>query len=90
MAIPDYQSIFLPLLKLAGSGEEVSLAEAKDELAKQFRLSEEDRKALLPSGRQFLFDNRVGWARTYLNPIIITIEKKVINDENGSPIRLFL
>jgi restriction system protein len=66
MAIPDYQSIFLPLLKLAGSGGEVSLAEAKDELAKQFRLSEEDRKALLPSGRQFLFDNRVGWARTYL------------------------
>lgn len=66
MAIPDYQSILLPLLKLAGSGGEILLSDAKDELAKQFGLSEEDRKTPLPSGRQFLFDNRVGWARTYL------------------------
>lgn len=66
MAIPDYQSIFLPLLKIAGKGGDVSLSDAKNELARRFGLSEEDRKILLPSGRAFLFDNRVGWARTYL------------------------
>lgn len=36
-------------------------------LADEFRLSEAERKELLPSGRQATFDNRVGWARTYMN-----------------------
>ncbi len=35
-------------------------------LAKVFKLSEQDRVELLPSGKQRTFYNRVGWARTYL------------------------
>src|SRR5205085_3578467 len=35
-------------------------------LAEEFELSEEDRKQLLPSGSQQKFENRVGWAATYL------------------------
>src|SRR5262249_32790640 len=35
-------------------------------LAQQFGLSEQDRNELLPSGKQRKFDNRVSWARTYL------------------------
>jgi restriction system protein len=35
-------------------------------LAQQFNLSETERKELLPSGKQPTFDNRVGWARTYM------------------------
>lgn len=66
MAIPDYQSIMLPLLKFAGDSREHSLRETIEYLAVQFRLSEDERKLLLPSGRQATFDNRVGWARTYL------------------------
>jgi restriction system protein len=66
MAIPDFQTLFLPLLKLAGDGREHSLDEAILALAAQFRLSEDERKELLPSGRQAKFDNRTGWARTYL------------------------
>ena len=66
MAIPDYQSIMLPILKFIGDGKEHSLRETIESLAQQFGLSEEERKDLLPSGRQATFDNRVGWARTYM------------------------
>jgi len=66
MAIPDYQTIMLPLLKFAGDGQEHSLRETIDFLANEFSLSDEERKELLPSGSQATFDNRVGWARTYM------------------------
>ena len=66
MVIPDYQSIMLPLLELAGDAEEHSLRDAIETLADQFDLSDEERQDLLPSGRQPTFDNRVGWARTYM------------------------
>lgn len=66
MAIPDYQSIMLPLLRCAGDKAEHSLREAIDILAKEFQLTEEEQKELLPSGQQEVFNNRVGWARTYL------------------------
>lgn len=66
MAIPDYQSIMLPLLEFLQDGQEHSLREAYDSLSEHFKLSEEERKQLLPSGQQGIFHNRVGWARTYL------------------------
>ncbi|MCL4536197.1 MAG: restriction endonuclease [Nitrospirae bacterium] len=66
MAIPDYQTIMLPLLKFAGDKEEHSLREAIDILAQEFQLSEDEQKELLPSGQQEVFLNRVGWARTYM------------------------
>jgi restriction system protein len=66
MAIPDYQSIMLPLLKYAGDEEEHSLREAIEALAENFNLTDEEKRQLLPSGQQATFDNRVGWARTYL------------------------
>lgn len=66
MAIPDYQTIMLPLLKFASDEKEHSIHEAIKVLADQFNLSPEERKELLPSGQQEVFVNRVGWARTYL------------------------
>jgi restriction system protein len=66
MAIPDYQTVIPPLLQLASDGQEHSLRGAIEELADQFGLSEQERNHLLPSGRQATFDNRVGWARTYM------------------------
>lgn len=66
MAIPDYQSIMLPLLELASDKQEHSLREAYNTLANRFELTEEERKELLPSGQQEVFHNRVAWARTYL------------------------
>jgi restriction system protein len=64
--IPDYQSLMLPLLQYAADGEEHSLRESIEALSDSFSLSETDRTQLLPSGRQPVMDNRVGWARTYL------------------------
>jgi len=66
MAVPDYQSLMLPLLRVAGDGQEHSLRDVIDGLALQFGLTDKDRRELLPSGRQAKLDNRVGWARTYL------------------------
>jgi restriction system protein len=48
------------LLRLTVDGKEHSIREAIEELADQFNLSEDERKELLPSGRQATFDNRVG------------------------------
>ena len=66
MAIPDYQSIMLPLLQLAADGHEHRFRDAVESLSAQFGLSAEERAQPLPSRTQPVFDNRVGWARTYL------------------------
>lgn len=67
MAIPDYQSLMLPLLQLAAQKDaELSTNEVVDILAKQLGLNEEDLKEMLPSGTQATFVNRVGWAATYM------------------------
>ena len=66
MTVPDYQSLMLPLLQFAGNQQEHSLRETIDALADTLALTAADRQELLPSGQQATFDNRVGWARTYL------------------------
>jgi len=71
MPIPDYQTLMLPLLKLAGDGTVHSKRDVVPELALQFGLSEAEQKELLPSGKQEVFDNRVGWARSYLKMALL-------------------
>ena len=66
MAIPDYQTLMVPLLELAGDGREHAMREAVEELSTTFQLTGAERRELLPSGQQPTFDNRVHWARTYL------------------------
>ena len=66
MAIPDYQTLMLPVLKLASDGNEHKFSKAVEVLADEFNLSTEERNELLPSGSQAVFHNRVGWARSYL------------------------
>lgn len=66
MAIPDYQTCMLPLLKYAADGETHKLTDAIDALSSVFKLTEVERETLLPSGTQFVIANRIGWARTYL------------------------
>ena len=72
LPIPDFQSFFLPLLLLASDGKILSVRDAIETLSNQFNLSEEERKALLPSGTQRIVDNRISWARTYLTNLITT------------------
>ena len=66
MAIPDYQTCMLPLLKFYADGQEHANRESIDTLAAEFKLTDEERRQMLPSGVQGLFDNRVNWARTFM------------------------
>jgi len=66
MALPDFQQLMLPILTLIGDGKEHQRQELFEKAAQMFNLTHEERTHLLPSGRQYTFDNRVGWARTYL------------------------
>ena len=64
--IPDYQTLMLPLLKLVSDGQAHQYRNLIESLAVQFEVSDVERKELLASGNQSIFDNRVGWAKTYL------------------------
>ena len=66
MAVPDFQTWFLPLLRRLEDGEIHILREVYGELADDLELSEADRSEMLPSGKQLVYRNRIGWARTYL------------------------
>lgn len=69
--IPNYQQFMRPFLEIAHSDKQQGLDEVKlrdmiNALADKFDLSEEVRSEILPSGKQPILDNRIGWARTYL------------------------
>lgn len=66
MAIPDYQSLMLPVL-IASSKQEVRIGSLVEELADQLELAPEESSELLPSGKQTVFSNRVHWAKSYLS-----------------------
>lgn len=76
MAIPDYQTLMLPLLHLAEDGADHKFRDAVEQLALEFNLSSDERSELLPSGTAPTFDNRVGWARTYLKQAGLLISNK--------------
>lgn len=52
MAVPDFQSFMLPLLKFAVDGTEHKQRDAADALSLHFNINESDRREMLPSGRQ--------------------------------------
>jgi restriction system protein len=66
MAIPAYETLMLPLLTIAGDGQEHRIGDVIGQLANEFELTETERSQLLPSGTQATFSNRVQWARSYL------------------------
>jgi restriction system protein len=66
MAIPDFQTLMRPLLQEYAPGEERAIADVRAALADQFNLTGEELAERLPSGLARTFDNRVGWAATYL------------------------
>ena len=66
MAIPEFKSFILPVLKFAGDGGDHSLNEVRAHLTQVFQMNEQDLAEPLPSGVQTRFSNRVQWARTYL------------------------
>lgn len=67
MSIPDFQTIMRPILESVHDGVAIPLSALREHIADVYQLSEIERKDRLPSGRQTVMNNRVGWARTYLN-----------------------
>lgn len=66
MTIPDFQQFMLPILRIVEDGKEHKMREVIEKAAEICNLSHEERTQLLPSGKQYRFENRIGWARTYL------------------------
>lgn len=66
LAIPDYQSLMLPVLKVAAEGE-TRVPVAANRIAEDLALTEEEREELLPSGRQRILHNRIHWAKFYMS-----------------------
>jgi len=67
MAIPTFQMVMLPLLKYcADNPKEHRMDELNNIIIKHFKLTDEERSQLLPSGKQEIIYNRVGWARSHL------------------------
>ncbi len=67
MPIPDFQSWLLPLLEELADGQDHAISDLSQVLADKLGLTEEDKAVKLSSGKQFVYKNRSGWARTYLN-----------------------
>ena len=67
MAIPDYQSLMLPVLQTLADRDEVSIAETREQVAARLKLSDEDLAERPPRGRQSTFINRTSWAVAYLS-----------------------
>jgi len=64
--IPDFQTIMLPLLKYVADQKEHRMRDAEPYIADYFKLSEEEKKQLIPSRLQRTIYNRVFWAKTDL------------------------
>jgi restriction system protein len=65
VAVPDYQSLILPVLRAVGDGKERRLSDVRKLLADEIGLTDEDRAVKIPSGSP-VFDSRVHWAVTYM------------------------
>ena len=96
MAIPDYQSLMLLVLKVAALGE-TRVPLAAEKIADQLGLSEDEREELLPSGKQRILHNRIHWAKFYMSKaglirspkrgvFVVTDEGSALLDKNPASI----
>jgi restriction system protein len=76
MAVPDFQTLMRPLLEEYVAGSERPIAEVRAALAAKFGLTPEELAERLPSGLAKTFDNRVGWAATYLYRVRLLVRPR--------------
>ena len=84
--IPTYQDCMLPLLKILEEHGTLSLSECTNMISDIFRLTREERRELLPSQKQTIIKNRVGWAKFYLNKaglLNVVSRGKYVISQNG-------
>src|SRR6267143_1088215 len=79
MPVPGFESFMLPLLRALDDGTDHRVIEVRERIAREMALTETDRAELLPSGKQAIFDNRLGWAKTYLEKagLLTTVKRGV-------------
>lgn len=79
MPVPGYEEFMLPLLRLIADGSDHNVRDVREKLAGEFRLTSSDRAEMLPSGKQSVFDNRVGWSKTYLDKagLLLSVKRGV-------------
>lgn len=65
MAIPKHDEVRLPLLKLMSDGGVYTQKVCVERLQDYFELTEEEKNATLPSGKN-IFNDRVHWAKFYM------------------------
>lgn len=61
MAVPDFQSMMLPLLEAIADGAVHSNSAAYDSVAKRMTVAAEDLQLMHSGGEQTVFYNRVAW-----------------------------
>lgn len=66
MTIPAYHEFYRAVLETLSDGQAHLSKEVMAHCAEVFHISKEEQKILLPSNRQTVLANRIGWARTYL------------------------
>ena len=67
MAVPKFFEFFEVFLKIVNNDKLHTAKEVRSSIAIEMNLSDKDLEEMLPSGKQRTFDNRVAWARTYLD-----------------------
>ena len=67
MAVPDFQTMMLPVLTALADSKPHSVREVSATVAKAMSVSEADRQERLPSGNQTKWANRIAWIGTHFN-----------------------
>lgn len=80
MPVPGFQSMMLPVLRCISDGKEHARKDIRQQIANMLHLTDDDLAEKLPSGNQSTFDNRVGWAMTYLKKsgLLVTPQRGVV------------
>lgn len=97
MSIPKYYEMYRPFLDCLKDGQNHYIKDITVIVADKLKLSKQELEELLPSGKQGIFRNRIGWTRTYLkkaglieNPsrgvFTITDEGKAVLSQNPAVI----
>lgn len=66
MAVPKYFEMYHSFLMALSDRKVHTLKDIKEQVIRDFQLTEEEMGQMLPSGRQAVWLNRLGWCRTYL------------------------
>lgn len=66
MAIPRYHEFMKPVLVLLSNDIQYSRSEIYSAMSDEFHLTDTEKEVWLPSKKQLVYKNRIGWALTYL------------------------